>query len=380
MSTTETKRIRSTYVYLMGVCLLALSSLGFAQDQQDQPPNQPPPAQTNGARPGTWQYFSNPQQNQPQNPAPVVDAPPNQQQGNYPPPQGNYPPQQGNYPPPQGNAPESQGNYQAPPPVPAQLTLRSGAFITVRVNQFLSSDRNQAGDAFTATLAQPLIVDGVVVAEPGETVGGRVVEAKKAGMVKGVSRLALQLTTLTLADGRPVPIQTQLSGRNGPTSNGRDAAAVAGTTVLGTAVGASVAKPWDVGTGAAIGAGAGAAVGILGVLLTRGRPTEVYPEGLLTFETSAPVTISTTHAPQAFHYIGPDDYEQAGGNRQGPPPRPCHGYGCPPAAPYYYGGPGYYPYWGPSLAFGWGPRFYGGYWGRGYYGRGFYGRGFYGRR
>src|SRR4029077_20986839 len=110
-----------------------------------------------------------------------------------------------------------------PPPVPAQLTLRSGVFVTVRVNQFLSSDRNQAGDAFPATLAQPLSVDGVVVAEPGETVGGRVVEAKKAGMVKGVSRLALQLTTLTLADGQPVQIQTQLSGRNGPTSNGRDA-------------------------------------------------------------------------------------------------------------------------------------------------------------
>jgi hypothetical protein len=402
MITTETKRIRSTYLPLVGVCLLALSSLGFAQDPQDQSPDQPPPAQApaqaNGAQPGTWQYFSNPQ-NQSQNPAPVVDAPPNQQQGNYPPPpgnypppQGNYPPQQGNYPPPQGNyppqqgnypqqgnGPEAQGNYQAPPPVPAELTLRSGAFITVRVNQFLSSDRNQAGDAFTATLAQPLIVDGVVVAEPGETVGGRVVEAKKAGMVKGVSRLALQLTTLTLADGQPLPIQTQLSGRNGPTSNGRDAAAIAGTTGLGAAVGASVARPWDVGNGAAIGAGAGAAVGILGVLLTRGRPTEVHPEAMLTFETSAPVAISTTHAPQAFHYIGPDDYQQANGGQYGPPPRPCNGYGCPPPAPYYAGGPGYYPYWGPSVGFWWGQRFYGGYWGRAYWGRGLYGRGFYGR-
>src|ERR1700722_16346558 len=101
MITTETKRIRSTYLPLVGVCLLAISSLGFAQDQQDQPPDQPPPAQApaqaNGAQPGTWQYFSNPQ-NQAQKPAPVVDAPPNQQQGNYPPPPGNYPPPQGNYP------------------------------------------------------------------------------------------------------------------------------------------------------------------------------------------------------------------------------------------------------------------------------------------
>ena len=388
MRTAHTKR--NIIASSIGFCLLALSSLSLAQDEQSQPPDQAPPAQappaqTNQAQPGTWQYFSNPPQNQPQNQAPVVDVPPGQQQGNYPPAQGSYPPPQGNYPqsqgnyPPQGNAPGSQGNYQEqpPPPIPSQLTLRPGAFITVRVNQFLSSDRNQAGDAFTATLAQPLVVDSVVVAEPGETVGGRVVEAKKAGMVKGVSRLALQLTSITLINGQPLPIQTQLSGRNGPTSNGRDAAAVAGTTVLGTAVGASVAKPWDVGTGAAIGAGAGAAVGILGVLLTRGRPTEVYPEAMLTFETAAPVTINTAQGAQAFHYVGPDDYpqQQQANNHQGPPHRPCNGYGCPPPAPYYYGygGPGYYPYWAPPVAFWWGPRFYGGYWGRAYWGRG-YGR------
>jgi hypothetical protein len=383
MRTVETKRIRSLSV--VGVCVLALSTLGFAQDPQDQAP---PPDQASPAAPaqpgqgGEWQHFSNPPQGQAQDqaqqpPAPVVDAPP-QQQGNYPPPQGNYPPPQGNYPAPQGNPQQGNGgNYPPPPPIPSQLTLRTGAFITIRVNQFLSSDRNQAGDAFTGTLAQPLVVDSVVVAEPGETVGGRVVEAKKAGMVKGVSRLALQLNSLTLINGQPLPIQTQLSGRNGPTSNGRDAAAVAGTTGLGAAVGASVAKPWDVGNGAAIGAGAGAAVGILGVLLTRGRPTQVYPEQMLTFETAAPVAINTTQGAEAFHYVGPDDYPQQGpANRQGPPRRPCYGYGCPPPAPYYYGYgyPGYYPYWGPGVAYWWGPRFYGGYWGRAYWGRGFYGR------
>jgi hypothetical protein len=406
MRTVKTNRVRSLYV--IGVCVLALSTLSFAQDPQDQgqPPDQAPPPAASQGQPGQgggWQHFSNPPQDQSQSPAPVVDAPP-QQQGNYPPPQGNYPPPQGqgNYPPPQGNYPSpqgqgnypqqqgnypqqgnsAQGNYPPPPPVPAQLTLRSGAFITVRVNQFLSSDRNQPGDAFTATLSQPLVVDSVVVAEPGETVGGRVVEAKKAGMVKGVSRLALQLTSLTLINGQPIPIQTALSGRNGPTSNGRDAAAIAGTTGLGAAVGASVARPWDVGNGAAIGAGAGAAVGILGVLLTRGRPTDVYPEQMLTFETAAPVAINTTQGAEAFHYVGPDDYPQQGGpgNRQGPPQRPCYGYGCPPPAPYYYGYGAGYPYWGPGVGFYWGPRFYGGYWGRAYWGRGFYGRGFYGRR
>ena len=341
---------------------------------QTKPAETPPTAasqQATAAPLGTWQHFANPPQDPPPNvaqpapngPAPVVDAPPDPGQSN-------------------GN----QGENQQPPAIPTQLTLKPGAFVSVRVNQFLSSDRNQAGDGFTATLDQPIVVDGVVVAERGQTVGGRVVEAKKAGMVKGVSRLAVQLTTLTLADGQPAPIQTQLTGRNGPTSNGRDAAAVATTTGIGSIIGAGVSNPWNVGTGAALGAGIGAAAGIVGVLLTRGEPTVIPPETLLTFQLTAPLTISTTQTPQAFRYVTPDDYQQAnnspGPSPQGPPP--CNGYGCQP--PPYYAGPAY-PYWGgPGFSFWWAPGYYWGpryyaYYGRGYYGyygRGYYGRGYYG--
>ena len=84
-------------------------------------------------------------------------------------------------------------NYQqqAPPPaIPAQLTIKPGTYVTVRINQPLSSDRNQAGDAFSATLVRPIVVDGVVVADRGQTLGGKVTEAKKAGRVEGTSRLA----------------------------------------------------------------------------------------------------------------------------------------------------------------------------------------------
>ncbi len=79
-----------------------------------------------------------------------------------------------------------------PGPVPAKLTIKPGTFLTVRLNQGLSSDRNQPGDAFAATLVRPVVVDGVVVAQAGQTVGGKVVEAKKAGRVEGVSHLGVQ--------------------------------------------------------------------------------------------------------------------------------------------------------------------------------------------
>jgi len=246
--------------------------------------------------------------------------------------------------------------------VPAHLTIKPGTYVTVRINQFLSSDRNQTGDAFAATLAQPLVVDGVVVAQRGQTIGGRVSEAQKAGRVEGTSRLGLQLTDLTLADGANVPIQSQMINRNGPTSVGRDAAAIGGTTALGAAIGAGVG--W--GTGAAIGAGAGAAAGILGVLLTRGRPTVVYPETVMTFRIDSPIDVATDRAPQAFRYASQQDYGTGYGPAPGP--RPTYGYGPAPYAygptpapvapyPYYGYAPYPYPYYYPGFSVYVGPGF-----------------------
>jgi hypothetical protein len=244
-------------------------------------------------------------------------------------------------------------------PAPQRLTIQPGTFVTVRLNQTISSDRNHAGDAFSATLVRPIVVDGFVVAQRGQTLGGRVAEATKAGRIEGTSRLAIQLTDLTLVDGQQVPIQSQFASRAGGTSFGRDAGAIAGTTALGAAVGAAA----DWGTGAAIGAGAGAAASVIGVLLTRGRPSVIYPESELTFRIQAPVVIATDRAPQAFRYVEPADYDQPTDHQQppayaeAPPPPHWNAYPCVP--PYCYYGPGYPYSWGPSFYFYSGPRFYG---------------------
>jgi hypothetical protein len=339
----------------------------------------PVPADNNGGYPPIQQPND---QNQAQ---PVQPPPPGYGQGTYsgqapaPNPSPNYNPNYNQSQPSYSQPNYSQPSYQppAPQPVPAQLTIPAGTYITVRVNQLLSSDKNQVGDAFSATLESPIVVNGVVVAEPGQTVGGRVAEAKKAGRIEGLARLGIQLTNLTLVDGQQIPIDTHLVSRTGPSSVGQDAGTIMGTTALGAAAGAVA----DWGRGAAIGAGAGAAVGIIGVLVTRGHPSIITPEQVLTFRLNAPVTISTEHAPQAFRYIEPGEYDRpnSGPGYGGPgygaqyyataPPPPYYGY------PYYYAGYPYY--WWPGFGFYWGPSFY---FGRGFYGRGFYGRGFYGGR
>jgi len=255
--------------------------------------------------------------------------------------------------------------------LPPAVQIKPGTFITMRLNQVLSSDHNQQGDLFTGTLQQPIVADGIVVAQRGQTVVGRVAAAQRSGHGRSSSQLALQLTALTLADGTQANVQSQLVNRRGPSNVGNDVGTVATTTAVGAAIGAAA----DWGRGAAIGAGAGAAAGIIGVLLTPGRPTIVSPESLLTFRIDSQVIVELTRAPEAFRYVAPDEFERPVQTTMGPPPPPRI-YGAPYPAPAYYGGyySPYYPwgsFWGPS--FGVGVVIRSGGWGRGWGGWGGWG-------
>src|ERR1039458_9235728 len=168
MLSTPTKLFRRAMIY-GAFALVAASMVALAQDPAADPPQSPPPSS-----PG-WRRFST-------TPQPTA--------------------------PPQAPAP-----HAAPVAVhvPERITIPAGTFVTVRVDQYLSSDKNQAGDNFSATLARPLVVGGLVIARRGQTVGGQVIEAKKAGRVKGVSHLQIGLSTLSLADGHQLAVQTGLA-------------------------------------------------------------------------------------------------------------------------------------------------------------------------
>ncbi len=296
-----------------------------------------------------------------------------QQQG--PPPQSQdpqsqpiYAPQDADKPPyshdrPRQNAPDKQDQreQQAEPaapqgqPLPATLTVPAGTILVTRINEFLSTDRNKIGDQFTATLENPIVVNGWVVARRGQTIVGKVKEVRRAGRVKGTSELGVELTYLSVVDGRQLPILTELWKGAGGTSHGQDAATVATTTGLGALIGAAA----DWGTGAAIGAGAGAAAGIGAVLLTRGRPTVLEPEAQLSFRLVDPVKVDTTQSQQAFLPVSQQDFDSGGPGRRGPRhmaagyPGP-YGYPCG-----YYGACYGYPVVGFYSGWGWGPGFYG---------------------
>jgi hypothetical protein len=187
----------------------------------------------------------------------------------------------------------------------------------------------------------------MVIARHGQMIVGRVTEAKKAGRAKGTSRLGIEVIEISLVDGQQLPVKTQWIERKGDTSVGRDVGAIGVTTGTGAAIGAAAAG----GFGAGVGALAGAAASTIGVLVTRGKATVVYPETVLTFRLESPLTVSTERSAEAFWPVSQRDYERPMLYRRSPRPAP----------PYY---PPYY--WGSGIYFSSGPGFF--------YGRGFYRR------
>ena len=176
-----------------------------------------------------------------------------------------------------------------PPPPPARrVTLTAGTLLPVRLIETVSSDRNHPDDTFTASLDEPLVIDGFVVAEKGARVEGRIVSTQEAGRVKGLSSIALELTRLVTSDGQNVEISTDSFTKAGPESKGSDAAKIGGAAAIGAAIGAIAGG----GKGAAIGAGVGGAAGTGGVIATRGKAAVLASETKISFRLSQSVTIT----------------------------------------------------------------------------------------
>lgn len=175
-----------------------------------------------------------------------------------------------------------------PPPKPATVTIQSGTAIYVRLQEALASDKNQTGDAFSAVLDRPLVVDGFVIAERGARVEGKVVASKAAGRVKGTSDIAIELSTLHTSDGQTVKIVTEPWEKHGDTTVKSDAAKVGAAAGLGAIIGAIAGG----GKGAAIGAAVGGGAGTGGVLATRGKPVKIPVETKIPFMLKESVTLT----------------------------------------------------------------------------------------
>jgi hypothetical protein len=144
------------------------------------------------------------------------------------------------------------------------------------------------GDAFQASLAEPLVVTGLVIAEKGARVTGRVVDSKRAGRAGDKSILTLEISNISTSDGQRIAISTDPWTKRGETPYGEDAGRIGGGAAIGAVIGAIAGGP----QGAAIGAGIGGAAGAGSVIAMRGKPVNVPSETIIRFRLATRVTIA----------------------------------------------------------------------------------------
>jgi hypothetical protein len=169
------------------------------------------------------------------------------------------------------------------------VTLPAGTPLTVRTTAALSTNTQAAGQAFSATLEDPLVYGGREIAQKGAEVDGRIVQADKGGRVKDRASLTVELTGLHTAGGHVVEISTNSMSFEANATKAKDAAKIG----IGSGVGAAIGAIAGGGKGAAIGAAAGAGAGTGVVLATHGEPAVIPAETVLQFALEASITVAS---------------------------------------------------------------------------------------
>jgi hypothetical protein len=171
-------------------------------------------------------------------------------------------------------------------PAPQPVTLPEGTVLTVRLGETVSSKTNNAGDRFTATVAEPVEVGGKLLIPKGSAVTGTVAEAKSLGKIKGAASLRLVLNSVTVKD-KKYGIETSAVARSIKGKGKRTAEFGGGGAGLGAVVGGIAGG----GKGAAIGALLGGGAGVAGGAFTGNKEIVLPAETMLSFKLLKPLEV-----------------------------------------------------------------------------------------
>lgn len=166
------------------------------------------------------------------------------------------------------------------------LTVPAGTVITVRLGETLSSKTSQAGQGFSATVAQPVQVNGNEVIPSGSTAHGTVVAAHPLGHFKGGALLEVRLNSVNV-NGSDMNIHTSAVARSLKGKGKRSLVMAGGGAGLGALIGGLAGG----GKGAAIGAVAGGGAGTAGAAFTGNKDVVLPAESALTFKLTQPLEV-----------------------------------------------------------------------------------------
>ena len=190
-----------------------------------------------------------------------------------------------------------------PPSAPETIMVPYGTVLAVRLMESLSSDLNEKGDTFLASLASPILLGNKVVVPEGAGIKGRVVEVQSAGRLGGRPAMIIEVTRLAY-NGKSYDLRSNQYSKEGPSRNVRSAATIGGGAGLGAILGGILGG----GKGAAIGAmiGAGAGTGVRAA--SRGAMVRLPAESTLSFRLQADLTLTPASTLERGTNVDPDSF------------------------------------------------------------------------
>jgi hypothetical protein len=184
---------------------------------------------------------------------------------------------------------------------PENIIVPYGTVLAVRLAESLSSELNEKGDTFLASLASPVLVDDRVVIPEGAGIKGRVVEVQSAGRFSGRPAMIIEVTRLAY-NGNSYDLRSNQYSKEGRSRNVRSAATIGGGAGLGAVLGGILGG----GKGAAIGAMIGAGVGTGVRAASRESAVQLPAESTLSFRLQAALTLIPASTLQRGKSVNPD--------------------------------------------------------------------------
>ena len=183
---------------------------------------------------------------------------------------------------------EPPGAAEPPAPEFVDLVVAADSVVGLQLETSLTSERAKIEDHVLARVTRDVRVGDRVAIPAGAQALGEVTLVERGGRLRERARLAVRFTSLVLADGTRVPIETAPIYREGDAPGGESAAKIGGGAIGGAIIGGILGGARGAAVGGSIGAGTGTAA-----VLAGGRKPAIFPAGTpVTVRLLEPATVT----------------------------------------------------------------------------------------
>jgi type IV secretory pathway VirB10-like protein len=176
----------------------------------------------------------------------------------------------------------------SPAPRFLDLVVATDSVLGLQIETPVTSEKARVEDEVLARVTRDVKVGDRVAIPAGSQARGEVTLVERGGKVKDRARLGIRFTSVVLADGSRVPLETDTIYREGDSPAGESTAKIGGGAIGGAILGGIFGGAKGAAIGAATGAGAGTAAVVAG-----GRNAATLPAGTpVTVRVVKPATVT----------------------------------------------------------------------------------------